>query len=80
MKKSLKLDQTEQHFLTSLKGVFSFSISCFVAEILKCFETCKLGVSDVIYSQIENYIYEMVNIYVNSRQKFFKLCMTITIW
>ena len=62
---------------TSLSGVFSFSISCFVLEILRFFETCKLGVSDVIYSRIINYIYQMVNISVNSRQKFFKLCMTI---
>ena len=74
------LNTTEQHFHTSLNGVFSFSISCFVLEILRFFETCKLGVSDVIYSRIINYIYQMVNISVNSRQKFFKLCMTIAIW
>ena len=70
---------TEQHFHTSFNGVFSFSISCFVLEILSFFETCKLGVSDVIYSRIINYIYQMVNISVNSRQKFFKLYMTIGI-
>ena len=74
------LNTTEQHFHTSLNGVFSFSISCFVLEILRFFETCKLGVSDVIYSRIINYIYQMVNISVNSGQKFFKLCMTIAIW
>ena len=74
------LNVSEQHFHTSPNGVFSFSISCFVLEILRFFETCKLGVSDVIYSQITNYIYQMVNISVNSRQKFFKLCMTIAIW
>ena len=73
------LNTKEQHFHTSLNGVFSFSISCFVLEILRFFETCKLGVSDVIYSRIINYIYQMVNISVNSRQKFFKLCMTIAI-
>ena len=74
------LNTTEQHFYTSLNGVFSLSISCLVLEILRFFETCKLGVSDVIYSRIINYIYQMVNIYVNSWQKFFKLCMTIAIW
>ena len=74
------LNTTEQNFHTSLNGVFSFSISCFVLEILRFFETCKLGVSDVIYSRIINYTYQMVNISVNSRQKFFKLCMTIAIW
>ena len=74
------LNTTEQHFHTSLNGVFGFSISCFVVEILKFFETCKLCVSDVIYSRIINYIYQMVNISVNSRQKLFKLCMTIAIW
>ena len=52
---------------------FSVSQSCFVLEILRFFETCKLGVSDVIYSQIINYIYQIVNISVNSRQKFFTL-------
>ena len=78
--KILDPNTTEQHFHTSLNGVFSFSISCFVLEILRFFDTCKLGVSDVIYSQIINYIYQMVNISVNSRQKFFKLCMTIAIW
>ena len=46
------LNTTEQHFHTSLNGVFSFSISCFVLEILRFFETCKLGVSDVIYSRL----------------------------
>ena len=35
------LNTTEQHFHTSLNGVFSFSISCFVLEILRSFETCK---------------------------------------
>ena len=74
------LNTTEQHFHASRNGVFSFSISCFVLEILRFFETCKLGVSDVIYSRITNYIYQMVNMSVNSRQKFFKLCMTIAIW
>ena len=44
------LNTTEQHFDTSHNGVFSFSISCFVLEILRFFETCKLGVSDVIYT------------------------------
>ena len=38
------LNATEQHFHTSLNGVFSFSISCFVLEILRFFETCKLSV------------------------------------
>ena len=71
------LNTIEQHFHSSLNGVFSFSISCFVLEILSFFES---GVSDVIYSLIMNYIYQMVNISVNSRQKFFKLCMTIAIW
>ena len=69
------LNTTEQHFHTTLNGVFSFSISCFVLEIFRFFETCKLGVSDVIYSRITNYIYQMVNISVNSGQKFFKLCI-----
>ena len=62
------LDATEQHLQTSLNGVFSFLISCFVLEIFKFFETCKLGFSDVIYSGIINYIYKMVNISVNNRQ------------
>ena len=74
------LDTTEQHFHASLHDVFSFSISCLVLEILSFFETCKLGVSDVIYSRIINYIYQMVNISVNRGQKFFKLCMTVAIW
>ena len=65
------LNTTEQHFHTSLNGVFSFSMSCFVLETLRFFETCKLGVSDVIYSRIINYIYQMVNISVNSGQKIF---------
>ena len=63
------LNTTEQHFDTSRNDVFSFWISCSVLEILRFFETCKLGVSDVIYSRIINYIYQMVNISVNSRQK-----------
>ena len=73
------LNASEQHFHTSLNGVFSFSISCFVLEISRFFETSKLGISDVIYSRIINYIYQTVNISVNSTQKFFKLCMTIAI-
>ena len=73
------LNTTERHFHSSLNDVFSFSIFCFVLEILRFFETCKLGVSDVIFSRIINYIYQMVNISVNSRQKFFKLCMAIAI-
>ena len=74
------LNTTEQHFHASRNGVFSFSISCFVLETLRFFEACKLGVSDVIYSRKINYIHQMVNISVNSAQKFFKLCMTIAIW
>ena len=74
------LNTTEQHSHTSLNGVFSFSISCLVSKILSFFQTCKLDVADVIYSRIINYIYQMVNISVNSRQKLFKLCMTIAIW
>ena len=76
----LILNTTEQHFPASLNGVFNFSISCFVLEILRFFEICKLGVSDVIYLRVINYIYQMVNISVNSRQKFFNLCMTIAVW
>ena len=74
------LNASDQHFHTKLNGVFSFSISCFILDMLRFFETCKLGVSDVIYSRIINYIYQMVNISVNSRQKCFKLCITIAIW
>ena len=33
------LNATEQHFQASLNGVFSFSISYFVVEILRFFET-----------------------------------------
>ena len=69
----LILNASEQYFHTSLNELFSFFL-------LRFFETYKLGVSDVIYSRIINYIYQMVNICVNSRQKFFKLCMTIAIW
>ena len=29
------LNTTEQHFYTNLNGVFSFSLSCFVLEILE---------------------------------------------
>ena len=43
-------------------GVFSFFISCLVLEVLRFFETCKLDVSDVIYSRIINYVYKMVDI------------------
>ena len=59
------LNATEQYFHTSLNGVFSFSQSCFVLEILRFFKTCKLGVSDVINSQIIDYNYEIVNISVS---------------
>ena len=69
---------TKQHLQTSLNnGVFSFSVSCFVLGIVRFFKTCKLSVFDVIYSRLINSIYKMVNISVNSRQNFFKLCMTI---
>ena len=53
------LNASQQHFHTSLNGVFSFAISCFVLEILRFFETCKLGVSDVIYfeSSTNNKLY-----------------------
>ena len=74
------LSASEQHFQTTLNGVFSFSISCLVLEIFWFFETCKLGVSDVTYSRIINYIHKMVNISVNNRQNSFKLCMRIAIW
>ena len=73
------LNATEQHLQTSLYSVFSFSIFCFVLEVLRFFETCKLSVSDVIYSRILICIYKMVNISVNSWQSFFKFCMTIAI-
>ena len=35
-------------FYRSLNGVFSFSLYLALFEILRFFETCKLGVSDVI--------------------------------
>ena len=73
------LSATEQHFQTSLNGVFSFSISCFILEIFRFFQTCKLGVSDVIYSRVINGIYKMVNISVNNGQNSFKLCISIAI-
>ena len=71
---------SEQHFQTSLNGVFSFSISFSVLEIFRFFKTCKLGVSDIIYSRIINYIYKIVNISVNNKQNSFKLCMRMAIW
>ena len=71
---------SEQHFQTSLNGVFSFSISFSVLEIFRFFKTCKLGVSDVIYSRIINYIYKIVNISVNNKQNSLKLSMSIAIW
>ena len=74
------LRRSEQHFQSSLYGVFGFSISCLVLEIFRFFETCKLDVSDVNYSRITNYIYKIVNISVNNRQNSFKLCMSIAIW
>ena len=43
------LNATEQHFQTSLNDVFSFSISYFVLDIFRFFETRKSSVSDVIY-------------------------------
>ena len=49
-------------------------------EIFWFFETCKLGVSDVIYSRLINYIHKMVSISVNNRQNSFKLYMRIAIW
>ena len=52
----------------------------FVLEIFRFFKTCKLGVSDVIYSRIINCIYKIVNISVNNKQNSFKLCMSIGIW
>ena len=42
------LNATEQHFRTSLNGVFSAFLSYFVLKILGVVETLKLGVSDVI--------------------------------
>ena len=74
------LNTTEQHFLTSLNGVLSFSISCFVLGVLRFFETCKLAFSDAIYSRITNFIYKMTNIYVNNGQNVFKLCMNIFLY
>ena len=74
------LSVTEKHFQASLNGVFSFSISCFVLEIFRFFETCKLGSSDVIYSRLVNYIYIVVNIPLKNRQNSFKLCISIAIW
>ena len=71
---------SEQHFQTSLNGVFSFLISFLVLEIFRFFKTCKLGVYDVIYSRIIDYIYKIVNISVNNEQNSFKLCMSIVIW
>ena len=71
--------KTEQHFQPTLNSVFSFSISYFVLEIIRVFQTCKLDVSDVIYSRIIDYIYQMVNISINGRQNFFNLCMTVSI-
>ena len=59
--------------------MFSFSISFLVLEIFRFFKTCKLGVSDVIYSRIINYIYKIVNISVNNKQNSFKLYMSIAI-
>ena len=48
---------------------FSVSISCLVLEsFFRFFETCKLDVSDVIYSRIINYIDKMVNISVTTPQ------------
>ena len=60
------LNATKQHFQTSLNDVFSFSISYFVLDIFRFFETRKSSVSYVIYSGIVNYIYKMVNTSVNS--------------
>ena len=56
----------------------AFSVSRL--EILRFFETCKLGVSDVIYSRIINYIYQTVNISVNSTYStpYLKPEMTVT--
>ena len=71
---------SEQHFQTSLNGIFSFSIYFLVLEIFRFFKTCKLGVYAVIYSRIINYIYKIVNISVNNKQNSFKLCMSIAIW
>ena len=71
------LNATEQHF--KLNGLFNFSTSCFTLKIFRFFETCELGVSDVIYLRVINYIYKMVNIFVNKKQNSFKLCMSIAV-
>ena len=74
------LSASEQHFQTNLNGVVSFAIFCLVLEIFWFFETCKLGISDVIDSRLMNCIHKMVNISANNRQNSFKLCMRIAIW
>ena len=79
----IKVPLQRKNFLSNFKHnrtTFTYK-PCFVLEILlRFFETCKIGVSDVIYTRIINYIYQMVNISVNSRHKLFKLCMTVAIW
>ena len=59
-----------QNFETSFNGDFNLLISCFILEIFRYFETCKLGASDVIYSRKMNYIYKIVNISENSGELF----------
>ena len=61
-KSLIQFEVHHQHLQTSLDRVFRFSISCLVLEIFRFFETCKLDVSDVIYSRIMKYIYKIVNI------------------
>ena len=78
------LIQFEAHqYNISIRVLMALSVSrylCLVLKIFRFFETCKLDVSDVIYSRITNYIYKIVNISVNNRQNYFKLCMSIAIW
>ena len=70
------LNATLQHFQTSLNGVFSFSISCFVLDFLKHANYVSLTSSTY---ELINYIYKTVNISVNNRPNSFKLCISIAI-
>ena len=69
----------EQHLQIRLNGVFSFSISCFVSEIFGFLKYANQLPVDVIYSRIINYTYKIMNISINIKQNFFKLCMNIAI-
>ena len=68
----------EQHLQIRLNGVFGFSISCSVSEIFGFLKHANQLPVDIIYSQIINYTYKMMNISINIKQNSFKLYLQLS--